>query len=218
MEAMISHRKNTAFTLLEVLLSVAIFLLLAGGIFAAVSVTMKAANEITLTRLESERIDAFQRFVRVLFSNLPGRARAELRVRQWEGKGSVVELLLAPAPEFADFSRNAAETGGIALSAVPDGSGFFTLSLKNFGSELSPEDRDRQLRGPGWIALLPGVQEIRWRFASSNMPGLQETWDANNGRPALADLELTLADGSRKHLQCLIPEVQPISAQAAPAP
>ena len=201
--------RDFGFTLLEVLLSVAIFLLLAGGIFTAVSVTMTASGEITLARLESERLDALQRFLRTLFSNLPGPAQIELRVRPGAGRGNVVELLLAPTPDFVNFSRHAEESGGIVLSALPDESGRFTLAFKNFGAELSPQDRDRQLSGPGWIALLPGIREVRWRFSSSNDKGFQETWDAANGRPALAELDLRLADGSRRTFQCLIPHVQP---------
>jgi len=198
---------SRAFTLLEVLLSVTIFLLLAGGIFAAVTVTMKASSEVALVRLESERLDALQRFLRHVFSNLPGETRLELRIRQWKSRGDVVELLFAPAPEFASFSQNANESGGLVLGAMPDGSGAFTFSLANYGAEGSADVRDKQLQDAAWTAMLPGVRKIRWRFAGSETTGLQETWLPANGRPGLADLEITLADGSAKHWQFLIPEI-----------
>ncbi len=211
------QKTGRAFTLLEVLLAVTIFLLLAGGIFAAVTVSIKASGEIVRIGQEAERLDALQRFLRQIFSNLPGTARIELRVRPVSGRGNAVELLLWPVPEFASFSQNARETGGLALGALPDGSGMFTLSLTNFGAELSADNRDKQMQGAAWTAMLPGIREVQWRFAAAETNGLQETWDPSNGRPGLANLEITMADGTEKHWQFLIPALQP-PGDVAPQP
>jgi prepilin-type N-terminal cleavage/methylation domain-containing protein len=210
---MISGKKKTkpgdlaGFTLLEVLLAVAIFLLLAGGIFAAVTVTTRAANEVALARLDSERMDAMQGFLRHLFANLSGDARLELRVRSSGQKGNVVELLIAPTPEFAEFSEHSESAGGLAIGAIPDGAGASSFSLVNYDATASPESRDGQLQRAVWITMLPGVREIRWRFAASETSGFQETWKPENGRPGLADLEMTRADGIVRNWQFRIPAV-----------
>ena len=208
-------RKARAFTLLEVLLSVTIFLLLAGGIFAAVTVSIKASGEIVRIGQEAERLDALQRFLRQVFSNLPGAARLELRIRSAGRRGAAVELLLWPVPEFASFSQNAQQSGGLALSAIPDGSGWLTFSLANFGAELSAENRDQHLQRAAGIVMLPGVRKIRWRFAAAETSGLQETWEPANGRPGLANLEITMADGTEKHWQFFIPAIQAAGEKAA---
>ena len=196
------------FTLLEVLISVAIFLLIAGGIFEAVSVSMSASNHISIARLDSERLDSFQRFTRLLFSNLPQDTKFDLRIRQTRG-GDMVELLLSPVPGMAELSRNALETGGLSIGAIPDQAGTYNLSFANFDSEASANDRDKQLDQAQWLPALPGVKSIRWRFAPPDRPGLEEIWTAEKGRPVLADLELSMNDGSKEHFQFLIPSVSP---------
>jgi len=204
------------FTLLEVLLSVSIFLLLAGGIFTAVTVTTKASAEVALVRRETERFDALQRFLRQVFSNLPASTQLELRVRPVPSLGRAVEVLIAPAPEFADLSAPTEQAGDLALGAIPDGTGALTFSLTNFNGTLSTTERDRQLENASWIPLLPGVADFRWRFAGTETSGLQETWEPANGRPALADLVVTMTDGTIKHWQFLIPELaRPTSETSA---
>lgn len=203
------------FTLLEVLISVAIFLLIAGGIFEAVSISMKASRDISVARLESERLDSFQRFGRLVFSNLPRDARVELRVRQGRARGDIVELLLSPVPALADFSRDSRQSGGLALSAMPDQAGAYTIAAANFDSESSAAERDRALEATVWIPLLPGVKSIRWRFAAPESPRLEETWAEGRGRPTLADLEFTMADGEAPHFQFAIPGAPATQANGA---
>lgn len=199
------------FTLLEVILSISIFLLLAGGIFASVAVTTSTANEVALVRLESERGDSMEVFMRHLFSNLSGAARLELRVRPQDSRGQILELLISESPDFANFSANQTQAGGLAIAAVPDGRGAYTISLANFDSQLSADERNKQLQAAAWIALLPDVGEMRWRFAENNTSGLQETWTANNQRPGLADLQIAMKDGSSLHWQFRIPNLEPLA-------
>ncbi len=199
---------NAGFTLLEVLMALAIFLMLAGGIFAAVSVSTRVSADLTLARLEDERSDALQRFLRQLFVNLPGTARFELRMQ----KGGGQELLVTSAPEFANFSAQSVPAGGVALGAVAGDAGAPVFSLANFDETASPEDRDHQLRDAAWIGLLPDVTAVRWRFAADEGSGWQETWDQGKGRPGLAEIEITMSDGGSRQWQFLIPKV---SASAA---
>lgn len=202
------------FTLVEVLISVGIFILIAGGIFQAVSTATSASSEIGLARLEADRLDSFDRFTRSVFANLPGDATFDLRVRQGGRAGSNIELLLTSTPSLADFSRNGTQTGGLALSARPDQSGAYTLCAANFDGEASASDRDKALEAVPWIPLLQGVRQIRWRFQSPDRNTLEETWQTDQGRPVLVDLDLVLASGEVWHSQFLIPKVS--APQGAP--
>ncbi len=206
---------SRAFTLLEVLLSVAIFLLLAGGIFAAVSATTQVSTEVALMRIESERFDALQGFLRKLFSNLPPAARLELRARDAGASGAVVELLISQAPAFAVFTRGGKRDEGLALAAIPDKRGALALSLSNIDVQ-SLQNRDQELQAAFWITLMPDIRQIRWRFAATQTTGLQETWVPNDGRPGLADLEISLRDGTSRHWQFFIPAVQIPGGRVAP--
>ncbi len=207
---------NAGFTLLEVLFSLAIFLMLSGGIFAAVSVSTRVSADLTLARLEDERADALQRFLRQLFVNLPGTAQFELRVRSAGKGGGGQELLVTSAPEFANFSSQSIPSGGLALGTTSGEYGTQVFSLANFDDTTSPEDRDRQLRGAAWIGLLPDVTAVRWRFAADENSGWQETWDYTKGRPGLVELDITMTDGNHQLWHFLVPKVQSqLSSQGA---
>ncbi len=207
-----SMRSNSraAFTLIEVLIAMVVFMLLVGGIFTVVAVSTTSAREITTTRLQGARLDSFQTLVRTVFLNLPFDARIDLRVREVKG-GSAVELLIFPAPDFMDFSTGGGGIG-LSLAALPDGRGAYTVSMANFHSREG-EDREKELADAAWIPLLPDVRSVQWRFGMPGQPVLQETWDANSGRPAYVVLNLTLSDGSASEFTFGVPVLTRAGAQ-----
>ena len=190
-------------------MAVTIFLLLAGGIFAAVSTASRTAADLTLSRLQSERLDALHRFLSHLWANLPTTATLELRIDSKRLKAGSAELLISPAPSFADFA-SATRSGGLALGLSAD-SGSPTFSAANFDAALSGSSRDEDLLHSPWIPLLPEVTAIRWRFQPEGQAGWQEVWRPENGRPVLADLEIGLSDGSSEQWLFVIPRLQKIS-------
>ncbi len=180
--------KRNAFTLLEVLVSMGVFLALAGGIFVSVSTVTRAAAEVAAVRSESERLDTFEALVRHAFLNLPASAQMALSV-QSGAKGDRVALLLDPPPP---------ELGGgaTALSAVPDGRGAFVMTL---------ESLDRRTGAPvRSIPLLPEVRNLQWRFAG-NDGDFRTEWSRGAGRPLLVRLDLVTAAGSARQWEFLLP-------------
>lgn len=199
-------KSNRAFTLVEIMVSVAIFVLLVGGIFSAVQAAFTTSNVIIETQLQTERFNAFQQFLRRLFVSLPANAMVELRIRGAAGRGDVIELLMWPMPEHLRFGSMAGD--GLALSAVPDGRGRFTFSVGYFLTSDPPEVRDAVLEEAEWLPLLPDVARVRWKFADARNPILSETWGQNSGRPGLAELELEMADGTQATFDFWIPPLE----------
>lgn len=189
-------------------MSVAIFIMLAGGIFSAVSVATVASTEVATAQLATARMDAFQRFLRTVFLNLPAEGAMELRVRQEAGRGDVVELLLWPAPEIADFGGAGQRSDGLAIAAQADGDGAFTISVANFDASEDPARRDALLTETQWLPILPDIRTLRWRFGQANGTPLVEIWSEQQGRPAMIDLELTRLDGSLLPLAFWLPPVE----------
>jgi prepilin-type N-terminal cleavage/methylation domain len=207
-------RSRRGFTLVEIVVSIAIFVLLVGGIFTAVQAAFTTSNVIVETQLQAERFNAFQQFLRRLFVSLPANASVELRIRQSTGRGDVIELLLWPMPEHLRFGS--IEGDGLALSAVPDGRGRFTFSIGYFRTIDPPEVRDAALANTNWLPLLPDVARARWRFADARNPILSETWTESSGRPGLAELELEMADGTHATFDFWIPPLERRGFSGAP--
>jgi prepilin-type N-terminal cleavage/methylation domain len=63
------------FTLFEMVVVVAIFVLLAGGIYATVNAAVRATATLTEENLQIQRLNAFVALVRRTFHNLPANAR-----------------------------------------------------------------------------------------------------------------------------------------------
>lgn len=200
-------RRPGAFSLIEVLLATAIFFLLLGGIFAVVSASNRVTGEIVLSQLEAKRFDAFQRFLRTFFINLPADSSLELRVRNWQGRGASLEILVEPAPAILPTADGADESLGVAITGVPDGSGLLTMSIARFSSVDGENERDKMLDGAEWTPLLPDIRRVRWRFAARNDATFSETWEPAQGRPGLAELTVERADGTIDVLAFGIPPI-----------
>ncbi len=208
--------RSRAFTLIEVLVSVLVFFILAGGIFGAISASTTASAEIATSQLDASRMDAFQRFVRNFFLNLPGGATVDLRIKQWAGKGDVVQLLVTPAPGIASFGGQPSRFDGVVLGAIPDGAGAYRISMTTYDPELQPEAIDAALQKAQWIPLLPDVTTLRWRFLRGPGAELEETWDAGRGRPVLVSLSLLRNRADEVEMQFWIPPVPPPAEVTAP--
>ncbi len=127
--------------------------------------------------------------------------------------GSAVELLVFPAPDFLDFGAGGGGLG-LSLAALPNGRGSYTFSMANYRT-AEGEDREKELEAAAWIPLLPDVRSVKWRFGMPGQPVLQETWDANSGRPAFVVLNFTLTDGSSSEFTFGLP---PLARAGAAAP
>lgn len=199
-------RRRAAFTLFEVLIAIAIFVLLAGGIFSSVRAAFIASAQVVDNQLDGERFTAFQQFLRKMFVSLPPDARVELRQREMAGLGDVVELRVWPAPEFLRFGRDPGD--GAAISAQPDGRGGFRMMLGFFRAKDNADEREEWLRRTQWLTLLPGIEQLRWRFAPTRNPVFEEKWTEQSGRPGLVELTLKMENGGETVSQFWVPPLQ----------
>ncbi|MGH8046236.1 MAG: prepilin-type N-terminal cleavage/methylation domain-containing protein [Chthoniobacterales bacterium] len=197
---------HAAFTLFEVLIAIAIFVLLAGGIFSSVQASFVASSQVVTTQMDSERADAFQQFLRKVFISLPSDAHVELKLRQLGGLGDVIEVRLWPAPEFLKFGTDPGD--GVAISAQPDGRGGFRMMLGYFRAKDTQDEREEHLQKTAWLQLLPGIEQVRWRFAPARNPVFEDKWTEQSGRPGLAELTMKMKDGGEDTLQFWIPPLQ----------
>lgn len=186
-------RRTVGFTLFEVILATAIFVLLAGSVYFSVSSSVAAADALGREQIDSRRLAAFADFLREGFRNLPAEAAVAVRTRRTGGRGDAVELIIRGAAGAFPTGALEALGGGVVLAVLPDGRGSGTLALMRFPDRIGDGDLDRHLQSASWLPVLSGVASVRWRFWDAVRQQFLETWERTDACPDVIELTLQCA-------------------------
>lgn len=190
---------SAAFTLFEMMVVLAIFVLLAGGIYAIVDVSIRATAALTDDSLQGQRLDAFVSLLRRTFHNLPATARLTGNVRVQDGDGSA-EIVLRDAPGIFAWGSVAPSGGAAVISARPRLGGGRDIGLLLVpGNPTEMEWNSALEKGP-WLKLLPDLRSVSWRFYSASLQDWVEEWTAEGERPSLIELTLEILGENTPHV------------------
>ena len=178
------------FTLFEMVVVVAIFVLLAGGIYATVNAAVRATATLTEENLQIQRLNAFVALVRRTFHNLPANARFSGGVRSDAGDG-FPEITFRDAPGVFAWGMGGPSAATALLAARPRLGGGRELSLMLLPGSLSEMERRDALERGVWLRLLPDLREVKWRFYSEEQQDWLDEW-LEGERPPLVELNLQL--------------------------
>jgi prepilin-type N-terminal cleavage/methylation domain-containing protein len=184
------RRVTRGFTLFEMVVVIAIFVLLAGGIYATVNAAVRATATLTEENLQIQRLNAFVSLVRRTFHNLPANARFAGGVRA-EGGDGFPEITLRDAPGVFAWGMGGPSAGTALLTARPRLGGGRELSLMLLPGSLGEMERRDALERGAWLRLLPDLREVKWRFYSLEQQEWLEEW-LEGERPPLVELNLQL--------------------------
>jgi len=179
-----------AFTLFEMVVVVAIFVLLAGGIYATVNAAVRATATLSEENLQIQRLNAFVSLLRRTFHNLPANAVFSGGMQSQDGDG-FAEIVLRDAPGVFAWGLGGPSSGTAMLSARPRLGGGRELSLLLLPGSLGEMERREALRDAKWLRLLPDLREVQWRFYDEAQQDYVDEWPEGN-RPPLVELNLTL--------------------------
>lgn len=190
-------RKPAGFTLVEVMLAIAIFVFLVGGVYLTVSTSVQAGAALGDHQITQRGYDALETFLRDGFRNLPAEADMELRSRDEGRLGRSVQLIIRHAT--GGFGADVLDALGsnVVVAVQPDGKGKARFCLMKFSDRLSEDELTRVLGGGGWLPLMDGVETVRWRFHDPNINEFSEIWERGRGRPDLIELTYTAAGEER---------------------
>lgn len=174
------------FTMIEMVVVLIIFVLLAGGIYTVVNSAIGASAVLSEENLRSQRLNAFVSLLRRTFHNLPATAQISGGVRS-DGSG-VPEIVLRDAPGVFAWGSGGPAAGTVLLSAVPRLGGGVQFSLLSLPSSLGEQERRDAARDGKWLRLLPDLREARWRFYDEGQQDWREDWPDGTGRPPLVEL------------------------------
>ena len=184
-------RKNAhAFTLFEMVVVIAIFVLLAGGIYATVNAAVRATATLSEENLQIQRLNAFVSLLRRTFHNLPANAVFSGGVRSQDGDG-FAEIVLRDAPGVFAWGLGGPSSGTALLSARPRLGGGREISLMLLPGSLREMERREALQDGKWLRLLPDLREVQWRFYDEAQQDYVDEWP-EGARPPLIELNLTL--------------------------
>ena len=184
-------RKNArAFTLFEMVVVIAIFVLLAGGIYATVNAAVRATATLSEENLQIQRLNAFVSLLRRTFHNLPANAVFSGGVRSQDGDG-FAEIVLRDAPGVFAWGLGGPSSGTALLSARPRLGGGREISLMLMPGSLGEMERREALQDGKWLRLLPDLREVQWRFYDEAQQDYVDEWP-EGARPPLIELNLTL--------------------------
>ena len=210
-------RKNArAFTLFEMVVVIAIFVLLAGGIYATVNAAVRATATLSEENLQIQRLNAFVSLLRRTFHNLPGNAVFSGNVRSQDG-AEFAEIVLRDAQGVFAWGLGGASTETAILSARPRLGGGRELSILILPGSLGEMERREALRDSKWLRLLPDLREVQWRFYDETQRRWVGEWMVVE-RPSLVELTILLLgeDTPRKFVFWLPPVQEPSAPEVSP--
>jgi len=205
------HRRRPAraFTLVEIVVAMTIFGLIAGTVLSVLWQAGAAAEEIReLDRRDEERA-RFAALLRETIEGLPPGAGLSILPAE-ESPSGYHELRFENTPTAFVFGKTVGSAEEVVLALrpgapLPSGEPGYDLALSR--SDFAPEDSDgsgmafrlsvddlldADAQGRYWLPLLTGLRSASWRYWHSDREEWLEQWDESERLPAL--LEFTVED------------------------
>jgi prepilin-type N-terminal cleavage/methylation domain-containing protein len=211
-----SHHRNRGFTLLELVLAMALMVILVGMIFGTAHTSLSLGNTIVKTQNEEMLHQAFFELLNRRFTSLPGNTRFDLKVSD-SGTPYISDITLQNVPLSFTWGGQASTAQAVQLSTVKKRSGFLDIVLRYYEEEIlensaSPVKKSAIPKKPiAEIILLTDVAYFEWRVLDGRSMNWQYEWDQVGRLPL--QLELIMSIGARgeeiRQVFWVVPKLNP---------
>jgi len=200
------------FTLVEIVISMAILALLAGSIYGIVSSTISASQTAMSEQLTLRRLDSFIRVTRDAFLNLPAQGAVYLQIGHSQGGDAEQQLVIAKPQQI--FGIPSLAGGSLILAARARSDGTRTMTLLKIPANANDQETKEAMEATG-LPLLPRLLKPRWTFKDSDPNSdWKEEFPAGSPRPILVRFQ-TQIDELPDPVEAVF-YVPPIPPQVAP--
>ncbi len=203
------------FTLLEVVIAVTILALLTGSIYGLLRQSVMAAADLETAEKEDQAIHHFIELCRSTLESLPGGATFTAEVIE---EGAMrQELTISGVFDAFSFGEDPVSESDTVLGLQPyeSPSGaeshtpLYTIAISREDFAPQGEDGEMAIRVGGndeffapdeegryWLPLLPAIASLQWQFWDEDEEIWIETWDDEESRPPMIELQLQPAGRS----------------------
>lgn len=200
---------RVGFTLLETVLAVAIFGLLAAGLYAVTVAALDSTRAAAEEQTSQERLESFFRAARNAFRNVPASGSVELRYAP--GGSRTAEVVFKGGGPY--FGIPSLAGGELILSARPMADGTRLFSLLKVPKLTGSSELGLLREGKEWIPLFARTEKVEWAFFADGE--WRDEWP-QGGRPLLARLRFERRDeGDSQEALFWIPPLQRSSGGAS---
>ena len=184
-------KSRNAFTLLEVMLAVAIISLVALSIFRFVDSTLRVVAAMSTGGDDLEQLESLCRMLQFQLNSLPSTQQGAISGQPHMFNGT-------PADEM----RWLCSAGNGLFTAYASGDYQVTLMVRNNPKTNSPElglkrvsVKMRDATEFNWVPLVPGIKAMESRYFDPRLNVWQEKWTEPVFRPSLVRLKLWNEEG-----------------------
>lgn len=177
-----SHRESRGFTLLEMMLSVAVFIILMTSAFSLVGATTELMTEVSEAQTESALRLRFLESCRVAFQATDLNSSIEFHHFDRGGSKFDTYLSFVNTPAAFDFGMNRREEierTVLAAEIRPDGfirARVYYLTREGF--EATESNDFKEIEGPH-LELVPRMRQLSWLFFNENTQRWDPTMDGD---------------------------------------
>ncbi|RYD41814.1 MAG: prepilin-type N-terminal cleavage/methylation domain-containing protein [Verrucomicrobiaceae bacterium] len=194
------HRRQSGFTLIEMVVAMVLLGIIAGLVARTASSSLTLANNIVQTQNEEMLHQAFLELLARRFSALPPDTRFDLKVQD-SGSHYLSDITLQNVPMGFTWGGQTRIAKAIQISTVKKRSGYLDIVLKYYeneileGAESSFGSTATSKEPFAEIVLLTDVAYFEWRALDGRSMEWQYDWDLQGRLPL--QLELVMAIGAK---------------------
>ncbi len=220
------------FTLLEMIITISIFVLIAGAVFGIMVAVLSSAKSLGANQDHHDQIVALNDFMRKKLTTLPARSGLTT-YKRGDGEGLAQNGII-----FGDSGQ------ATAIDAKIQANGYYTLRIATFVSTTPPAsavpatndanaaanaaalDSQRMaqffqeaISAPdntiNWNPLIRDIKKVTWKFQDFNATDWVDLWNNANAKPNLIEFSIQLAgDLKPATMDFWIPHLEAITPRA----